>query len=150
MQETVTSGFGMLLVDLVRDEVIEAGHATLSPDATSVLALRWRQLGGYGPQMGPIIADIVDVTIATLLRSLDEGRLKLRWKTESGEYVELTRESLLRQYLAPDGWRATYSKQSFSQDDDALDELDPPGTTSATSPTRTPAGEAPSSKADRA
>ena len=42
--------------------------------------------------------------------------------------MELTRESLLRQYLAPDGWRATYSKQAFSQDDDALDELDPPGT----------------------
>jgi hypothetical protein len=128
MKTTDTSNFGALLVQRVRDEAIQEGRATLSPDATCVLGLRWRQLGGYGPQMGPIIADIVDVTIATLLRSLDEGRLKLRWKTESGEYVEVTRESLLRQYLAPDGWRATYSKQAFSQDDDALDELDPPGT----------------------
>jgi hypothetical protein len=121
------SNFGALLVDNVRDPAIRKGNRALSPDVMSPLAKRWRQLGGYGPEVSPVLADIVDVTIATLLRSLDEGRLKLRWKTESGEYVELTRESLLRQYVAPDGWRATYSKQAFSQDDDALDELEPPG-----------------------
>lgn len=120
--------FGSLLIKHVRDPAIWGGNIALSGEVMSFQAKRWLALGGYGPEVSPIIADIVDVTIATLLRSLDEGRLKLRWKTESGEYVELTRESLLRQYLAPDGWRATYSKQAFSQDDDALDELDPPGT----------------------
>lgn len=129
MSVSKLSTWGALLVEHLRDSAISEGNMALAADSTSVLAKRWREVPGYGPEMAAAIADIVDDTVMTLLLGLDEGTLKLRWKVESGEVIDLTKdgEGLRRRYLGPTGWRATYSKEQISEDDgDVATYFEPP------------------------
>jgi hypothetical protein len=124
MPQRAIQEFAQLLVRHVRDVAIQSCDLQLLPHSQTPMAKRWRRAaipfeGKVPPQV--LIPDCVDETIFVFLRAIDQGLLRLSFTTESGETVDLAKEGhgeLAAQYMAPDGWRAKYSKERVNHDVD--------------------------------
>lgn len=117
---------GILLVRHVRDVAIRSCDEQLLPQCQTRMAQRWRRAaipfqGRVPPEV--VIPDCVDETIVTFLRAIDQGLLPLSYTAENGDCIDLVKEGraeLAAKYLAPDGWRARFSKERFTDDAGAL------------------------------
>lgn len=113
---------GILLVRHVRDVAIQSCDMQLLPHSQTPMAKRWRRAaipfnGHVPPQV--LIPDCVDEAIYAFLRAIDQGLLPLSYVSENGETVDLVKEGrgeLAARYMAPDGWRAKYSKERINED----------------------------------
>jgi len=107
--------FAALLIEHVRDAAIRSCDRRLRPDANSVIARRWREVGATGGGGADVlIADCVDDTIFHLLRSIDEGLLPLKFVSKSGRVVDLVEEGsseLAGEYMGGGVWREAHSKE---------------------------------------
>lgn len=112
MPDTRIDTFARQLVRSVRDAAVRSCDARLDPDAEGPLVERWRSSLRDGSG-GDLIPDVVDTTLAALLRAIDDGGLRLRFVSVDGEEVDLTEEGLgelAGWYLgSADSWRAKYS-----------------------------------------
>jgi hypothetical protein len=124
MPRRAVEELGELLVRHVRDVAIQSCDLQLLPHSQTPVAKRWRRAaipfdGKVPPQV--LIPDCVDETIFVFLRAIDQGLLRLSFTAESGETVDLAKEGhgeLAAKYMAPDGWRAKYSKERVNDDVD--------------------------------
>ncbi len=113
--------FGKRLIRWVRDRAIAGCDMNLRPDAKYPAAKRWKAAvaeGSSDAAIRTVVPDCVDVTIFYLLNAIDEGVLKLSFRAENGETVDLTRDGLseLAGWYAGEGWRQRHSKQRFHDD----------------------------------
>jgi hypothetical protein len=112
--------FAKILVRQVRDAAIHNSDRCLSPQATHVVAKRWREAARTG-QLEPIaktlIPDVVDDTIFYLLHAIDDGSLQLSFTATNGQTVNLTKEGLseLAGWYAGE-WNGKYTKERFVDD----------------------------------
>jgi hypothetical protein len=133
VENSAIEEFGKLLVEKVRDVVIQNCDRRLRPDAKSVVAKRWREVMRHAtPEslVKEIIPDIVDDTISGLLGAIDQELLQLSFTASSGETVNLV--SVARDYgelsgsYGPgttSGWVAQHSKERFAPDLFDLDDM---------------------------
>ncbi len=115
--------FGKILVKHVRDGAIRLTNRRLTNEPRTVLAKRWEKAslenGSKRDFAKFICPDIVDGTIATLLQAVDQGILKISYKAESGNVIDLTEEGLAELqgwYMGSEGWRQQYSSEPVSDD----------------------------------
>jgi hypothetical protein len=114
--------FAELLLHEVRDRAIESCDTLLDPEASNVIADRWREkIAGESSRelAGIIIPDCVDQTLFHLLHAIDSGILRLSFVTSEGTVVDLTDDGLgelAGWYMGSDGWRRQYSRQRFVDD----------------------------------
>lgn len=110
--------FARLVVQLVRDEAVGNCDRLLSPQAKSPTAQRWQQAGN--PTAVKIaIPDAVDQAVAALLHAIDEGGLRLKFVSSTGNEIDLTKDGhgeLVGWYLGSGGWRQKYSGERFVDD----------------------------------
>lgn len=133
MANSAIEEFGKLLVEKVRDVVIQGCDRELGPEAQSVVAKRWREVMRHATPESfakEIIPDIVDDTISGLLDAIDQELLQLSFTSSAGESVNLVsvarREGELTGYYGTgisSGWVAQYSKERFSRDLFDLDDM---------------------------
>ena len=106
--------FARTLVRQVRDESIRNCDASLSPQANSPVARRWKSSGASVSSVGVIVPDAVDETVFGLLRAIDEGALRLKFISKDGRQIDLTEEGhseLAGWYMGSGGWRAMFSEE---------------------------------------
>lgn len=116
--------FAKLLMHHVRDEAIAACDLTRNPNCNSVDARRWRQKmhsGQADELLAEIIPDCVDDALFYLLHAVDEGLLRISFRTSSGKMVDLVEagESEMAGWCVCGGtedWRARFSKERFNDD----------------------------------
>jgi hypothetical protein len=125
--------FGKLLVEKVRDVVIQSCDRELGRNAQSVVAKRWREVMRHATPESfakEIIPDIVDDTICGLLVAIDQELLHLSFTASTGETVDLV--SVGRKYgelcgsYGPgtsSGWVAQHSKERFAHDLYDIDDM---------------------------
>jgi hypothetical protein len=109
--------FAKILVREVRDAASRNSDRRLKPEATHVVAKRWRESARSG-QLEPIAKvlapDIVDNTIFYLLHAIDEGSLQLSFTASNGQTVNLTKERLGEPAGWYSGeWNGKYTKERF-------------------------------------
>ena len=133
MENSAIEEFGKLLVEKVRDVVIQSCDRELGPHAKSVVAKRWREVMRHATPESfakEIIPDIVDDTICGLLVAIDQELLQLSFTASTGETVNLV--SVARDYgelsgsYGPgtsSGWVAQHSKERFARDLFDLDDM---------------------------
>ena len=122
MPERAVQEFAQLLMHHVRDVAIQSCDLQLLPHSQTPTAKRWRRAaipfnGQVPPQV--LIPDCVDEAIYAFLHAIDQGLLPLSYVSENGETVDLVKEGrgeLAPRYMAPDGWRAKYSKERINED----------------------------------
>ncbi len=114
--------FATILIKQVRDEAIRSCDRTLRQDAKGPLAKRWKEMiQGRDSEalVRALIPDIVDKTVAQLLRSIDDEVLKLSFTTSNAKTCDLNEEGLgelVGWYAGIPGWRSTYSDERFNDD----------------------------------
>lgn len=114
--------FARILVQQVRDAAIQNSDRCLRPDVTHVVAQRWRAAAVDGKLeniASVLIPDIVDKTVAQVLRAIDDGLLQVSFTALNGKKVDLPKEGLgelTGWYMGSDGWRAMYSRERFVDD----------------------------------
>ena len=113
--------FAKILVREVRDCAIRSCDVPLRPNAAGPMGKRWKEAAARDPEVFAkvIIPDVVDVTVFELLRTIDEGLLKLSFTASKGEKVDLTVDGLSELagwYAGIPGWRSMYSKERFIDD----------------------------------
>lgn len=122
MRRRAIEELGILFVHHVRDVAIQSCDLQLLPHSQTAVAKRWRRAaipfnGQVPPQV--LIPDCVDEAIYAFLHAIDQGLLPLSYVSENGETVDLVKEGrgeLAPRYMAPDGWRAKYSKERINED----------------------------------
>jgi hypothetical protein len=131
MSRTGIQEFGHLLVEWARDEAIRNCDRRLQPGGTDPVTKRWQAAIATGsPQeaLKVAIPDIVDTTIASLLRSIDQEVLRLAFTGTDGAVVDLPRDGLaeLCGFFMGE-WRFKHSKERVV--DDFADLRSPPEST---------------------
>ena len=104
--------FAKALVGCVRDEAIAECEMNIRPEVSNPIARRWRALQLSPEAFGVLIPDIVDEVLSTLLRSIDQEELHLKYVSKAGREVDLVEESegeLEGWYYGE--WRITFSKK---------------------------------------
>ena len=133
MENSAIDEFGKLLVEKVRDVVIQSCDRGLGPDAHSVVAKRWRKVMRHATPESfakEIIPDIVDDTISVLLDAIDQELLQLSFTASTGETVDLVSvarsDGELSGSYGPgtsSGWVAQHSKERFAHDLYDIDDM---------------------------
>jgi hypothetical protein len=114
--------FAKALIENVRDAAIQNSDMVLRPDVTFSTAKRWREAARNLTAEDfakVVIPDVVDKTIASLLRAIDEGSLKLHFSTSDGRIVDLEDEGLSELtgwFMGSGGWREQFSRERFVDD----------------------------------
>jgi hypothetical protein len=111
--------FAAALVRLVRDAAISASDANLMPQANSPIAKRWRNTGVKADTARTVIADTVDEVMFQLLDAIDNGRIRMKYLSQSGKEIDLTKDGLSElagSYGASGGWCTKYSSQRTYDD----------------------------------
>lgn len=111
--------FAKTLVQQVRDAAIRNCDALLQPQAGSRAAHRWKGLDAESSDLRLVIPDAVDEAVFSVLQSIDQGLLRLKYVSSSGREVDLTEEGqgeLSGWYMGSGGWRAMYSAERFVDD----------------------------------
>jgi hypothetical protein len=115
--------FAKILVQRVRDAAIQSNDSCLRPDATHIVAKRWKEAGRNGTLQSianVLIPDVVDDTVFHLLRAIDQGVLKISFTAPNGKTIDLSKEGLgeLGGWYSggKDSWRAAYSHERFIDD----------------------------------
>lgn len=113
--------FASAFINLVRDKAIRECDSKLQPKAETVITKRWKSaLSFKNPEdiIRLLIPDIVDGTLACLLRALDLGQIELTFKCHSGTTFNLTNDGageLVGWYMGgEDGWITSFSKERFN------------------------------------
>jgi hypothetical protein len=111
--------FAELLIHLVRDRAIIDCDNLATGEALGLLGERWRGLlsdTSARNAINALIPDIVDITVAQLLSSLDSNRLPLEWRREDNSRVamaDLGQGEMEGWLMGPDGWRHSFAEQRF-------------------------------------
>lgn len=108
--------FGRILVQRVRDAAVNSCDQQLAEHARSPIAKRWREASDKAVTMIP---DCVDETIFHLLQAIDQGAIQLSFRSENGEFIDLTQDGqseLAGWFMAHGGWRSTYATERFNDD----------------------------------
>jgi hypothetical protein len=122
MPNTNIEEFAKILIQKVRDIAIQNCDRRLRPDATNIIAERWKHAArdGNGETVARVlIPDIVDATLTQFCRAIDQELLCLSYTASSGENANLPVDGLgelAGWYIGSDGWRAKYSKERFVDD----------------------------------
>jgi hypothetical protein len=112
--------FAKILVEKVRDAAIQSSDRRLT--AEHAVAKRWKEAAANGsPETFAkvLIPDIVDDTMFYLLRTIDDGLLRLSFTASDGKTVDLFTEGLSELagcYMGSGEWRAKYAKERFVDD----------------------------------
>jgi hypothetical protein len=111
--------FAKLLTQRVRDAAIQNSDMNLRSNVQHIIAKRWRSAADSSSPENfakTIIPDVVDEAIFQLLRSIDEGVLKLQFRSSNGRTVDLTSEGTgeLAGWYSGHGWKERYAKERFS------------------------------------
>jgi hypothetical protein len=117
-----TEEFAKLLVQQVRDAAIRSSDNTFRED--HVIARRWKEAAASGlPETlaSTMIPDIVDSTIAHLLRAIDQEQLRLSFTASNGVTIDLTTVAknfgeLGGWYRGGGGWCEKYSSERWIDD----------------------------------
>lgn len=113
--------FARILVKEVRDRAIQSCDRQRKQDAASPAAERWKaaaNTGDLGTVADLLISDCVDETVFYLLQAIDQGVLRVSFKSSNGVTVDLGAEGageLSGWYMSSGGWRA-YSAERFVDD----------------------------------
>ncbi len=89
--------FALALVRNVRDEAVRGSDMNLKAGTPNQIARRWREsmhAGNPEELARMIIPDIVDGTIASFLRCIDQRTLRISYTTSNGEEVDLCTEGM--------------------------------------------------------
>jgi len=122
MPNTNIEEFAKILVQKVRDIAIQNCDRRLRPDATNIIAERWKHTvreGNVESVARVLIPDIVDATLTQFCRAIDQELLRLLYTASNGENANLPVDGLgelAGWYIGSDGWRAKYSKERFVDD----------------------------------
>lgn len=111
--------FARTLVQQVRDAAIRNCDALLQPQAGSPGARRWKGLDADSSDLRVVIPDAVDEAVFSVLQSIDQGLLRLKYVSSSGREVDLTEAGqgeLSGWYMGSGGWRAMYASERFVDD----------------------------------
>jgi hypothetical protein len=109
--------FAQLLVRSVRDRAIRSSDVQSRPDVEGPIAKRWKAAGVEKADV--VIPDCVDGAVFFLLEAIDQGAIRLTFKSSSGTLVDLTQEGLGEMagwYMGSGGWRAQYSSERLVDD----------------------------------
>ncbi len=111
--------FARTLVLHVRDTAIRNCDALLQPHAGSPAARRWQSLDAKAPDLRVLIPDVVDEAVFSVLQAIDQGLLRLKFVSSTGQEVDLTEEGqgeLSGWYMGSGGWRAMFAAERFVDD----------------------------------
>jgi hypothetical protein len=112
--------FGKILVQQVRDEAIKGSDSNLRLDVKHIISKRWQEAGRGGDLDSiarALIPDVVDETLAQLLRLIDQELLQLKFVGPGGTTLDLPKDGrgeLEGWYMG--SWREAYSKQRCRDD----------------------------------
>jgi hypothetical protein len=109
--------FARRLIEDVRDESIRSCDRTL--DGNHAIAARWKQAANGLPEgfLRIVIPDIVDCTLATLLRGIDQELFPLSFTTADGTTVHLSQDGfgeLCGWFMGK--WRFQFSRERTVDD----------------------------------
>ncbi len=111
--------FAKSLVKYVRDTTLRECSAMLEAQAASPVAQRWKGLGVAPERLSVVIPDVIDETIFNFLQAIDQGLLRVAYKSSSGQAVDLTESGqgeLSGWYMGSGGWRAMFSEEPYADD----------------------------------
>lgn len=111
--EQALEEFARVLVEWVRDDAIKGCDMNLRPEAQSLVARTWRNLGAHPADLAAIIPDIVDATLGFLFRAVDQEMLRLKYVASDGTEIELAKECDEPMVAVYDDWRNRFSKQRY-------------------------------------
>ena len=97
MPRTELEELGRVLIEWARDEAIRNCDRHLQGGGTDPVTKRWRTAiatGNPEEALRVAIPDIVDATIANLLRGIDQEALRFAFTASNGATVDLPRDGL--------------------------------------------------------
>lgn len=120
MPRTEIEELGHVLIEWARDEAIRACDRHVQVGGTDSITKRWQaamRAGSPEEVLKVAIPEIVDTTIASLLRGIDQEVLRLAFTTSNGATVDLPRDGLgeLCGWFMGE-WRFKYSKERVVDD----------------------------------
>ncbi len=114
--------FAEKYIRFIRDETISECLSQLRNN-TSPCSKRWKkslQTGDINDIGQELIPDIVDNALAGVLDAIDNGRIKLKYISDSNVEVDLCQEGLCEMtgyYMSSNnGWRQNFSNQRINDD----------------------------------
>lgn len=112
--------FAQRLIELVRDESIEACDMLSRGDISGRLGDRWRQAmtaENGRRSVTQLLPDVVDQVLFHLLDAIDNDRLPLLWRSQAGASIDLATagraEMAGRYVMGRGGWIERFSKQRY-------------------------------------
>ena len=113
----ILESFARQLVGNVRDVAVRDCDLIVRSASRTVIAQRWTQEAS-ADAIRALVPDIVDRTLAALLRALDDGSLRLALPETDGavDLGTLGEGELCGWYMGSGGWRTAYSKERYNDD----------------------------------
>jgi hypothetical protein len=108
--------FAQILMQ-IRDRAIQDADIILAGSRTgkrTATAIRWKEAADSDSYAEVVIADSVDTALFVLLDAIDNGVLKLRFVSPTGEELDLCEsQEMAGDFITDmeDGWRSRFAKE---------------------------------------